>query len=85
MFLRQFIPRQVCVQKRYQDSTVATIGAFIVYLHAPHGTTNDEVLQLRPDFEKVFGKLIESLFAERTSNPGDGLGAKRVESGLSPR
>jgi len=74
MFLRQFIPRQVCVQKRYQDSTVATIGAIIVYFHAPHGTTNDEVLYLRPDFEKVFGILVESLFAEWTSYPGDGLG-----------
>jgi hypothetical protein len=75
MFLRQFIPRQVCVQKRYQDSTVATIGAIIVYFHAPHRTTNDEVLYLRPDFEKLFGILIESLFAERTSYPGDGLRA----------
>lgn len=75
MFLRQFIPRQVCVQKRYQDPTVATIWAIIVYFHAPHGTTNDKVLYLRPDFEKVFRILIEPLFAERTSYPGDGLRA----------
>jgi hypothetical protein len=75
MFLRQFTPRQICVQKRYQDSTVATIGAIIVYFHAPHGTPNDEVLYLRPDFKKVFGILVESRFAERTSYPGDRLTA----------
>ncbi len=75
MFRRQiqFIPRQICVQKRYQDSTVATIEAIIVYFHAPHGTTNDEVLHLRPNFKKVFGIQVESLSAERTSYPGDGL------------
>ena len=73
MFLEQFIPRQICVQKRYQDSTIATIRAIIVYFHAPHGTPNDEVVYLRPDFEKVFGILVESLFAERTSYPGDRL------------
>ena len=50
---------------------VSTIGAVIVYFHAPHGTPNDEVLYLRPDFKKVFGILVESLFAERTSYPGD--------------
>jgi hypothetical protein len=75
MFLGQFIPRQICVQKRYQDSTVATIGAIIVYFHAPHGTPNNEVVYLRPDFKKVFGILVESLFAERTSYPGDRLAA----------
>ena len=75
MFLRQFTPRQICVQKRYQDSTVATTGAIIVYFHAPHGTTNDEVLYLRSDLKKVFGILVESRSAERTSYPGDGLKA----------
>jgi hypothetical protein len=75
MFLRQFIPRQICLQKRYQDSTVATIGAIIVYFHAPHGATNDEVLHLRLDWKKVFGILVESLSAEGTSYPGDGLSA----------
>ena len=73
MFLRQFTPRQICVQKRYQDSAVATIGAIIVYFHAPHGTTKGEVLYLRLDWKKVFGILVESLSAERTSYPGDGL------------
>jgi len=61
------------VQKRYQDSPVATIEAIIVYFHAPHGTTNEEVLHLRPDFKKVFGIQVESLSAERTSYFGDGL------------
>jgi hypothetical protein len=75
MFIRQFIPRQICVQERYQDSTVATIRAIIVYFHAPHRTTNDEVLYLRPDFKKVFGILVESLSAKRTSYSGDGLRA----------
>jgi hypothetical protein len=73
VFLRQFIPRQIRVQKRYQDSMAATTWAIIVYFHAPHGTTKDEVLYLGPDFKKVFGLLVESLFAERTSYPGDCL------------
>ena len=73
MFLRQFTPRQICVQKGYQDSTAATTWAIIIYFHAPHGTTNDEVLYLGLDFKKVFGILVESLSAERTSYPGDGL------------
>jgi hypothetical protein len=63
------------VQKRYQDSAVATIRAIIVYFHAPHGTAKGEALYLRPDFKKVFGILVESLSAERTSYPGDGLRA----------
>ena len=75
MFLRQVTPRQICVQKRYQDSTAATMGAIIVYFHAPHGATKDEALHLRPDFKKVFGILVESLSAERTSYPGDDLRA----------
>jgi hypothetical protein len=75
MFLGQFIPRQICVQKRYQDSAVATMGAIIIYFHAPHWTPNDMVLYLRPDFEKGFGILVESLFAERTSYPSDRLTA----------
>jgi hypothetical protein len=49
------------------------MGAIIVYFHAPHGTTNDEVLYLRLDWKKVFGILVESLSTERTSYPGDGL------------
>jgi len=61
------------VQKRYQDSTVATIGAIIVHFHTPHGMTKDEVLNLRPGFKKVLGILVESLSAERTSYPGDRL------------
>ena len=75
MFLRreQFIPRQICVQERYQDSTGTTMRAIIVYFHAPHGTTKDEVLT--PDLKKVFGILVESLSAERTSYLGDGLRA----------
>lgn len=72
MFLRQFIPRQICVQKRYQDSTLTTTGAIIVYFHAPHGTTDGEFLYLRPDLKKVFGILRESSSTERTSYPGDG-------------
>ncbi len=47
--------------------------AIIVYFHAPHGTTKDEVLT--PDLKKVFGILVESLSAERTSYLGDGLRA----------
>jgi hypothetical protein len=66
------------VQKRYQDSTIATIGAIIVYFHAPHGTTNDEVLYQEPDWQKVFGILVEPLSAERTAYPRDGL---KVTSG----
>jgi hypothetical protein len=68
------------VQKRYQDSTIATIGAIIVYFHAPHGTTNDEVLYLEPDWQKVFGILVEPLSAERTAYPRDGLKVTSVES-----
>ncbi len=75
MFLGQFTPRQICVQNRYQDSTVATIGAIIVDFHAPHGTTKGKALYLRPDFKKVFGILVESLSAERTSYPREGLSA----------
>ena len=61
---------------RYQDATLATIGTIIVYFHAPHGTTNDEVLYLRADWKKVFGILAESLSAERSKSSGDGLIAK---------
>jgi len=49
------------------------MGTIIVYFHAPHGMTKDEVLNLRPGFKKVFGILVESLSAERTSYPGDRL------------
>jgi hypothetical protein len=74
------------VQKRYQDSTV-TAGAIIVYFHAPHGTTKDEALHLRPDLNKVFGILVESLSAERTSYPGDGLAnsSSRVNRPQNPK
>ena len=58
---------------RYQDSTVATIGAIVVYFDAPDRTTNDEVLYLSCDWEKVFEVLIESLSAEWTGYPGDDL------------
>ncbi len=75
MFRRQITPRQICVQKRYQDSAVATMGAIIVDFHTPHGTTKGEALYLRPDFKKVFGILVESLSAERTSYPREGLTA----------
>jgi len=54
---------------------VVTMGAIIVYFHVPHGTTNDEVLYLRPDLTKVFGILVESRCAERTSYPSDVLRA----------
>jgi hypothetical protein len=73
MFLGQFTPRQICMQKRYQDSTAATAGTIIVYFHGPHRMTKDEVLCLRPDLKQVFGILGESLSAERASDPGDGL------------
>ena len=72
MLLNQFIPRQVCVQKRYQDSAGATMEAVIVYFHAAHGTTKGEYL--RADFKKILGILVESPLAERTSYPGDGFG-----------
>jgi hypothetical protein len=85
MFFGQFNPRQICVQKRYQNSTVATIGAIIVDFHAPHGTTKDEALYLRPDLKKVFGILVESLSAERTSYPGDGLRSSRVHHPENPK
>src|SRR5260370_31742109 len=49
------------------------MGAIIVYFHVPHGTPNNEVLNLRPDLKKVFGILVESVSAERTSYPCDGL------------
>jgi len=52
------------------------MGAIVVYFHAAHGTTNDEVLYLRPDWKKVLCILVESLSAERTSYLGDGLRAK---------
>jgi hypothetical protein len=78
MFLGQFIPRQVRVQERYQDSTVSTMRAIVVYFHAPHGTAKDELLYLRPDFNKVCGILVESLSAERTSYLGDDLRASSV-------
>jgi hypothetical protein len=63
------------VQKQYQDSRVATIGAVILYFYAPDGTTKYEVLCVRPDWKKVFGILVESLSAERTGYPGDVLRA----------
>jgi hypothetical protein len=66
------------VQKRYQDSTVATIGAIIVYLHASHRTTNDEALYRRRDWEKVFCKLVESLSAEWAGCPGDAIMADSI-------
>src|SRR5260370_28892480 len=78
MFPGQITPRQVCVQKGYQDSTVATIRAIIVYFHAPHGTAKDEALHLRSHFKKVFGILVESLSAERTSYLGDDLRASSL-------
>ncbi len=51
------------------------MGAIIIYFHAPHGTTKDEALLVRPDLKKVFGILVESLSAERTSYLGDGCSA----------
>ena len=85
MFLGQITPRQICVQKRYQDSTAATTGAIVVYLHAAHRATKDELLYLRPDFKKLFGILVESLLAERASDPGDDLRANLVGSSRLPR
>ncbi len=61
------------MKKRHQDSAVATRGAIIIYFHGPHGATKGEALHLRPGFKKVFGILVESRSAERTSDPGDGL------------
>jgi hypothetical protein len=66
------------VQKRYQDSTVAAIRAIIVYLHAPHRTTDDELLYRRRDWEKVFGKLVESLSAEWAGYPGNAIMANSI-------
>jgi hypothetical protein len=73
------------VEKRYQDSPAATAGAIIVYFHGPHGMTKDEVLSLRADFKKVLGILVEPLFAEGASDPGDDLRANLVGSSLLPR
>jgi hypothetical protein len=61
--------------RRVPHFAVATIGAIIIYFHAPHGTTKDERLHVRPDFKKVFGILVESLSAERTSYSDDDLKA----------
>src|SRR6266481_761691 len=63
------------MQKGHDDSTLATIGAIIVYFHASHRTTNDEVLNLRPDWKKVSGMLVEALPAQRTGYPCDALRA----------
>jgi hypothetical protein len=52
--------------------------AIVVYFHAPHGAAKDELLYLIPDFNKVFGILVESLSAERTSYLGDDLRASSV-------
>ena len=49
--------------------------AIIFYFYAPHGTSNDQVLYLRPDWKKVFGILVESLSAKRTGYPGGVLRA----------
>jgi hypothetical protein len=75
VLFRQFIPRQICVQNQNRDSTIATIGTIIVYFHAPHGATNDEFLYLRPDWKKVFGRLVEAFPTERTGYSGDALRA----------
>ena len=48
--------------------------AIVVYFYTPDGSTEHKILRLRVDWKKVFGILVESLFAERTSYPGDGLG-----------
>jgi hypothetical protein len=85
MFLGQFTPRQIRVEKRYQDSTAAAVGAIIVYFHGPHRMTKDEVLSLRADLKKVLGILVEPLFAERASDPGDDLRAILVGSSRLPR
>ncbi len=83
---RQFSPRQICVQKQYQDSMFAAMGTIIIYFHVPHGATNDEELYLRPDFKKVLGILVESRSAERTSYLGDSLmdSASRVHRPNNP-
>ena len=76
VFLEKFIPRQVRVHKRNQDSMLATIGAIEVYFDASHGTANDEVVDLRPDLKKVVDVLVEPMPAVRTSNPRNSLSAK---------
>ena len=63
------------MQKGHHYSTLATIGAIIVYFHASDRTTNDEVLNLRPDWKKVSGMLVEALPAQRTGYPCDALRA----------
>jgi hypothetical protein len=73
VLFRQFIPRQICVQKQDRDSSVATMGTIVVYFDAPHGATNDKVLYLSPDWEKLFGRLVEVLPTERTGYPDDAL------------
>jgi len=64
------------------------MGAIVFYFHVPHGATKDEVLCLRADLKEVIGILIESLSAERTSYPGDGLRANsssRVHHPQNPK
>jgi hypothetical protein len=84
IFLGQLTPRQICVQTRYQDSTVATVGTVIAYFHAPHGTTKDEVRRLRADLKQVIDILMESFPAERTGDAGDILRANLVGSSPPP-
>jgi hypothetical protein len=86
VLFRQFIPRQICVQKQDGDSTVATIRTIVVYFHAPHGTTDDEVLYLRPNWKKFFGRLVEAPPTERTGYPRDALRAnsRRVHYPQNP-
>jgi hypothetical protein len=54
------------------------MGAIVVHFHTPHRTTNDEVLYLRRDREKVFGMLGESLSAEWAGYPGNDLIADSI-------
>jgi hypothetical protein len=61
------------VHKRYQDSTLAAVGAIIVKFNAAHRRTNDKVVDLRPDLKKVSGILVESLSAEWASDPRNSL------------
>jgi len=63
------------VQKRYRDCLIAALRAIVVHFYTAYGTTNEEVLYLRPDWKKVFGILVESLSAKWTGYPGNSLRA----------
>jgi hypothetical protein len=70
---KQFLPRQVRMQVRYDDLGIAAIGAIVDYFHAPHGMPSEETLSSVLERNEIRSRLAECFPTSRTSHLGNAL------------